>query len=883
MKHFPFLLQGRRSLFLLLLFPLLLSFSAAAQGLRGTIKTSTGEALPYASIYVSNLKNGASSNIQGEYEIALPPGKHQVLVQYIGYEPVQLSVEIKDSWLQKDFSLTENAFVLREVQVKSKAEDPAYTIMRKAIAKRKYHLLQYDSYQMRVYMKGTGEIKDVPFFLEREMKKEGVGLNEAYTSESVSEVYFEQPNKLEERVISFHSSGGTNGSPAPSLFIYQSFYNTYIANDFLSPLAESAFSYYRFRYMGSTREGGLEINKIKVSPRSRGEQVFEGYIYIIENQWAIHSLDLQTSYMGFKVAIKRNYAEVAPRTWMPVTHQYRFWGKTLGFEVDYQYLASCSNYVVKLNEDLLAQTEIIDEKVEVIPDSIKQAIPKEKDELMEVLANEDKMTRKQFRKVMRHYEKEALKEPEAPEVLSNRSYTVDSLAGKRDAAYWSEIRPVPLTEKEVKGYQRDDSLARIEQARLTGVDSTGAIKKGRFKPADILLGGQYNFSPRTSLHVYPSLAQVYYNTVEGINVNLSGRLHHQYDSLRQSWTFKPLVRYGFSSRELYAKGQLRYQYKRGEEMHRLLFGGGKFVEQFNSEEPIHPHINTLSTLLFRKNYMKIYRKEFANVAYTYQPSAFVSFDTEVEWAQRTQLENQSEYSFFYSDQRIFGSNSPQNRELNDTGFPQNQALLLEASLRYRPLARYRIYNGKKIPLLEQSPEFSLQYRKGIAGVQGSDVDFDQLQLGFSHSIRFGVRAKLSLAVNGGTFLNNKSLYFMDYQHFDGNRTFLSSQDLLRSFRLLDYYQYSTNDSYLNAHTQVQFRKFMLTQLPEFRFSGMRESLFLNYLKTSHSPHYYEIGYSLDRILHLFRLEVAASFTNQHYQDLGLRIGISSLLRFSNDD
>jgi hypothetical protein len=861
----------------------LLQNNLLAQGIRGTIKNNEGEPLPFASIYIANLKDGASSNINGEYEIHLPHGKHQVLVQYIGYEPVQLEVDIQNDWLKKDFKLSENAFVLKEVQVKSKAEDPAYTIMRKAIAKRKYHLLQYDSYEVRVYMKGTGEIKDVPFFLEREMKKEGVGLNEAYTSESVSEVKFEQPNKLEEKVISVHTSGGTNGSPAPSLFIYQRFYDNYIADEFVSPLAQAAFSYYRFRYMGSTREGGIEVNKIKVTPRSRGEQVFEGYIFIIENQWAIHSVDLQTSYMGFNIGIKRNYAEVAPKTWMPVTHRYRFWGKTLGFDVEYQYLANASNYVVKLNQDLLAQTEIIDEKVEEVPEEVQQALPKEKDELLEALTNEDKMTRKQFRKVMKAYEKEARKEQEEPAVLSNRTYTIDSLASKRDSAYWTEIRPLPLTEKEKKGYQRDDSLARVEQARLTGIDSSGVIKKDKFKVSHIFTGKKYDLSPRTSLRIYPSLAQVYYNTVEGVNANLSLRLRHQYDSLRKSWTFKPAARYGFESQAWYAKGQLAYRQKRGEQLHRFMLEGGSFVEQFNKAEPIYPHINTLSTLLFRKNYLKLYEKQYAEVAYTFKPSAWVSLETNLAWAQRKQLYNLADYSFFYSDQRIFSSNEPENIELANTGFQQHQALLLEANLSYRPIARYRIYNGKRIPLLGRSPEFSLQYRKGVAGALSSDVDFDQIQLGMRHDFNFGVRGNLAFDVKGGTFLNNKAMYFMDYQHFDGNRTFLSSQDLLSSYRLLDYYTYSTNGSYMNAHMQYQFRKFLLTQLPELRFSGMRESVFLNYLKTTASPHYYEIGYSLDRVFHLLRLEVAASFNNQSYKDMGLRIGISSLIRFNDDD
>ncbi len=715
------------------------------------------------------------------------------------------------------------------------------------------------------------------------MKKEGVGLNEAYTSESVSEVKFEQPNKLEEKVISIHSSGGTNGSPAPSLFIYQSFYNNYIADEFVSPLAQSAFSYYKFRYMGSSREGGFEINKIKVTPRSRGEQVFEGYIYIIENQWAIHSVDLQTSYMGFNISIKRNYAEVAPRTWMPVTHRYRFWGKTLGFEVEYQYLANSSNYEVALNQDLLAQTEIIDEKVEEVPEAVQQSLPKEKDELLEALTNEDKMTRKQFRKVMKAYEEEAGKEQEEPEVISNRSYIIDSLANKRDSAYWSEIRPLPLTEKEVKGYQRDDSVARVEQARLSGVDSTGIIKKDKFKVGHIFMGHQYDLSPRTSLRIYPSFGQVYYNTVEGVNANVSVRIQHRYDSLRQSWAFKPVLRYGFESNTWYGQGALTYQHKKGERQHRLIVSGGSFVAQFNEAEPIHPHINTLSTLLFRKNYMKLYEKQFAGVAYSFKPSAWLRLGTQLEWAQRSQLYNHTDYSFFYKDDRRFSANEPENIELDNTGFPQHQALLLAANFHYRPIARYRIYNGKRIPLLERSPELSLQYRKGVSGVLGSEVDFDQLQLGVRHDFSFGVRGKLAFDLKGGTFLNKNALYFMDYQHFNGNRTFLSTQDLLSSYRLLDYYQYSTGGSYVNAHAQYQFRKFLLTQLPELRFSGMRENIFLNYLKTAHSPHYYEIGYSLDRIFHLLRVEVAASFNNQSYQDMGLRIGISSLIQFSDED
>src|SRR5690606_39338543 len=86
------------------------------------------------------------------------------------------------------------------LQIRSRNEDPAYTIMRKAIAKRKYHLLQYDAYEVKVYMKGTGELNKAPFFLKKRIEKEGgIKLNEAYTTEAVTEVKFRQPNTIEER------------------------------------------------------------------------------------------------------------------------------------------------------------------------------------------------------------------------------------------------------------------------------------------------------------------------------------------------------------------------------------------------------------------------------------------------------------------------------------------------------------------------------------------------------------------------------------------------------------------------------------------------------------------------------------------------------------
>ena len=61
--------------------------------------------------------------------------------------------------------------MLQTVTVKAGNEDPAYTIMRKTIAKAQYHLQQLDSYSARVYIKGSGQLKDYPWLGETTIGK----------------------------------------------------------------------------------------------------------------------------------------------------------------------------------------------------------------------------------------------------------------------------------------------------------------------------------------------------------------------------------------------------------------------------------------------------------------------------------------------------------------------------------------------------------------------------------------------------------------------------------------------------------------------------------------------------------------------------------------
>ena len=855
-----------------------------SQGIKGKITDDQGNALAFASVYIRNLGDGVPSNEEGDFEIKLEKGIYDVLIQYLGYKSVIETVVVSDEWVTFNVQLEPQIYTLSQVEVKAGQEDPALTIMRKAITKAKYHRRQLDSYSMMVYLKGTGQLTDAPFFLKKTLEKEGLKLNEAYTSESVSKITFSQPDKVEEEVISIRTNGD-NQSTSPAPYIQTSFYQDKI-NEIVSPLSRMAFQYYKFRYEGSFFDQDVLVSKIRVTPRSKGEQVFEGHIYIIEDLWAIHSLDLETSYLGFQIEAKQQYAPVAENVWMPFTHTYRFGGKFFGFEGEFNYLASTNDYEITLNPDLIQTPDIIDEKVEEVPES-KTNLPRELSTL-EQLTTEEPKTRKEYRKLINAYEKELLEEKQEEAVVTERYYKVDSMAKKRDLSYWDSIRPIPLTDSEIQGYQRDDSLATVEAAKMSEVDSVAKKARRKYRPLDFLNGASYSFGKGKSLGFDQNWTKISFNTVEGWKVGM--KLFYrkfsnqaQTDSTERfsrSFNIEPELRYGFSSKRFYGKTNFRWSTTEAISGKTWGIEGGRFIEQFNGGEPINEQVNALYSLLFRQNYMKLYEQDFAKIYWYHRVNYGLTYRMNFTLAERRSLQNNSDLSWYNKPERSYTSNQPDNVEAGQEAFANHQIAKLNLSLEWRPGIRYGISNGRKYPITNRSPLIKATYNKAIPSFFQSDesADFDQVEFGIEHDFKFGVSGKFDFNITAGTFLNQDRVYFQDFAHFGGNRTIFSNFGPASNFRFMDYYRYSTSSTYLTGIFHYQFRKFLLTQLPMLRFSGLRENIFLNYLKTENSPHYVELGYSLDNLFRIFRVEFGAGFENGKYLRGGARFGVATFIQ-----
>jgi hypothetical protein len=280
------------------------SLSVSAQ-LKGSITDQDNQPIPFVNIYIENSYTGTTSNEQGDYELALSqPGTYNIVFQFLGFKTQTKTIEIKSFPYVLDVTLLEENISLNEVVISSK-ENPADRIIRSAIATRKTQLEKINTYSADFYSKGIIRLKNVPKkFLGQEVGDLDGVLDSTrsgilYLSETVSKINYEKPDKLSEKIIASKVSGDSNGfSFNNASDVDYNFYNNTIDmnTEIVSPIAEYAFNYYRYKLEGVFYDnGGRLINKIKVIPRRENDRVFSGVVYIVEDQWGFYGLELSVT------------------------------------------------------------------------------------------------------------------------------------------------------------------------------------------------------------------------------------------------------------------------------------------------------------------------------------------------------------------------------------------------------------------------------------------------------------------------------------------------------------------------------------------------------------------------------------------------------------
>lgn len=817
--------------------------NASAQKIYGTVFNSNGDLLPFASVSIKGTTKGTSANERAKYSINIEPGTYTLICQNLGYTSSEKKIMVNAD-TELSFVLTEQKLTMETVVIKNGGEDPAYEIIRNAIKKRNFYANQVKEFTCNIYGKDLIKLKTLPKKIfgqkipdsdRKEMGLDSTGGGIIYLSESVSKVSAKQPDKIKLEVISSRVSGsGSFGFNFPSFISLYSnnvkiFTDRFNPRGFISPIADGALNFYRFKYLGTFFENGRSTSSIQVTPKRRFEPLFSGIINIVEDEWSIQSFNLmltKTSQLEVMDSLQISQLHVpldggVRRVKNQLLH---FNFKQLGIDAGGNFLTVYTDYNVKPN-----------------------------------------FGKKYFDNVVIKY---------------------DTGVNKKSIAYWDSTRAVPLEKEEELDYKKKDSIYVQNKDSLFSRRSIDSLNKNqtKIKPFDIFLKGirRSHFSKTNTLSwgIDPLLKNAEYNPAEGAVVNLNGYITKSGIKSRSGITFRPSIRYGFNNTHLNPQASLTF-FTREQDLvttklktYSVTFSGGKRVSQFNKESNFLPLSNTIGTLFYGKNYLKTYENTFGSIAYNRRFESGLRFTVYGLFENRIPLNNTTNFTIFKRDSSKITPNYPDEKIASQ--FEPHKALIAGFTISFRPGQKFIQYPTYKVGIGSKYPTFVLNYSKGINNVFNSGVNFDKWRFSIQDDKNLKIAGAIKYKLGVGGFLNSKKVFIQDFQHFNGNRV-LSASEYVNSFQLATYYEYSNTERFYSfAHVEHHFNGLFTNKIPLFKKLNWNLVAGSNALYIDTDKNYFEVFAGLENIFKIFRVDAIVGYKNNAV-GTGIRIGAGGLL------
>jgi len=869
-----------RKLILLSFFLFAIVAQLFSQGIRGEIRDMDGEPVPFAAIFIKELTRGTTCNALGLFSLPLPEGSYTIYFRSLGYTEVAKTIEIGSEYTDLMINLPPQTYMIPEVRVSASGEDPAYWIMRKTIGLANYHLHEVSNYDAEIYIKGSAIVDKIPKVIEKriEMEAEGVKIEEgrAYMLESLNEVQFTAPDKYDMKVIASQNTlPGYTDNVNPMDYINASLYEQEIEG-VVSPLARNAFSHYRYEFEGTFMEGTYVVNKIRVIPKRKSQQLVKGTLYIVEDIWCIHSSDLSVNTMAGTIYLQQLYANVIMDAWLPVNHQMKVDLAIIGIKARVNYVSSLKYSDVTLNPNLpevyfTAMNQTKQEEAE----AAEEPVSREQEKIDELLQKED-LNNREVMRLSRLMEEEtkSTRDRDLEEELdqSGTKVSVAEDAVKNDSIYWNKVRPIPLTPEEHLKLRERDSIIGITRPAEATSDTVQAPKR-RGKPLrNLVLGktyvrdrGQFRFTHGGLL----DLEMLGYNTVDGLSYGQDFRMNWKTDSLH-TLRSRLVAAYAFHRKApllMWNTNLLYAPLARG----KVALNFNYTSRDFNGFTGIPKGTNMLYTLLYRENHLKMYELIDATLYNRIDIKNGVVLTTSATYGKQRQLVNHSDFSIFFNNQKEFTANTPPDYPEDDPSLADHQFLNAIVRLDITPKHYYVVRNYRKEMRDSRWPTFSIEYRQTFPLGDENWSDFSQLWGGISQNAKVGLLSEIDWSLNSGVFLKKESLHFSDFKHFKSSPLIIDMAGFDNALMLLDYYEASTSEYWASADVKLTSSYLLIKYLPWFSERLWKESIGVSYLFTPQIPHYLQVGYSLDEIFFMADIGVYVAFQDWGYKGFGARL------------
>jgi hypothetical protein len=293
---------------------------------RGTVTDErTGEAIPFVNIIVQGTTIGAATDFEGRYKLEFTGDFTRIQISNLGYiTSVRTIIPGKENTV--NVRLEKQARELKEVVIKAgrdrykNKENPAVELIRKVIAQKdsnrfsKIDYAQYERYEKIQFalsnisekFKSQRALKKFQFVFNNidTTKIKGEEVLPVFLKETLSDFKLRKsPKKTKEfikatKTVSFDEYLDRDGLTNYFKYLYQeiNIYDNYInllTNQFVSPIANSAPTFYKYFITDSLIVDGVPCIELSFVPRNHVDMLFKGAMYITrDGSFAVRKIDM---------------------------------------------------------------------------------------------------------------------------------------------------------------------------------------------------------------------------------------------------------------------------------------------------------------------------------------------------------------------------------------------------------------------------------------------------------------------------------------------------------------------------------------------------------------------------------------------------------------
>ncbi|SDT30980.1 CarboxypepD_reg-like domain-containing protein [Mucilaginibacter mallensis] len=319
----------KRLFFLTFFLFLTSSFLFAQNTVITGVVTDAGNRQPLIAVTVSfpGTSIGTNTDAQGKFTVStnIPTYDH-IKISYVGYKEAILPV-VPGKTQVINVKLFPEAQTLKEVDIKSgkkvkyrNKDNPAVELIRQVIAHKKqnrpesYPYVEYKEYDKMVFsfVNVNPKITEKKFFRKYKFVIDnrdttsvpGKSLLPIYVDEKIAQIYYRKsPEKtkttvLGEKHVDFGGAVDSEGIGQYFKHMYADIdiYDNSIflmTNNFLSPIAESAPTYYKFFITDTLVINNTKVVELSFTPRNTTDMLFEGKIYVtLDGHFAVQHAKL---------------------------------------------------------------------------------------------------------------------------------------------------------------------------------------------------------------------------------------------------------------------------------------------------------------------------------------------------------------------------------------------------------------------------------------------------------------------------------------------------------------------------------------------------------------------------------------------------------------